>query len=121
MARKLLTPVALLATSVVVAGCGGTHTVGPHRTVYVALTEYRIAPERVQAHAGPLTIFVENDGQLTHNLSVLHGSHTKGATQPIAPGHRARLMLNLRGGTYVMASTMLSDEALGLYGTLAVK
>jgi plastocyanin len=121
MARKLLTPAGLLALCLVAAGCGTTHAVGAHRIVYLALTEYRLAPQRVQAPAGRLTIFVENDGRLTHNLAVMRGARTTGVTQPIAPGHRARLTLTLRGGTYVMASTMLSDEALGLYGTLAVK
>ena len=102
-------------------GCGATHVVGPHRTVYVALTEYRLSPQRVQARAGPLTIVVENDGRLTHNLAVMKGAHASGATQPIAPGRSARLTVALRDGNYVMASTMLSDRDLGLYGTLVVK
>jgi hypothetical protein len=121
MARASLALAVALTLAGAVAGCGGTHVVGVHRTVFLALTEYRLSPQRVQARAGPLTIYVRNDGRLTHNLAVMRGSKTTGSTQPIAPGHRARLTVVLRNGTYVMASTMLSDEDLGLYGTLDVK
>jgi plastocyanin len=121
MARASLALAAALSVSAVAAGCAGTHIVGAHRTVFVALTEYRLSPQSVQARAGRLTIYVKNDGRLTHNLAVLRGSRASGSTQPIAPGHHARLTLVLRSGTYVVASTMLSDQALGLYGTLVVK
>lgn len=121
MARKALGLTGLLALAASIAACGTTHVVGAHRTVYVALTEYRLAPQQVQADAGRLTIFVLNDGRYTHNLAVIRGGHTTGATQPIAPGHRARLTVTVRNGNYVIASTMLEDQDLGLYGSLVVK
>ena len=43
-----------------------------------------------------------------------------GATKPIPPGQSALLTLSLTPGTYMMSSTLLSDEALGEYGTLTV-
>jgi hypothetical protein len=42
-------------------------------------------------------------------------------TQPIAPGQTTELDLDLAPGTYQMASTILSDQALGAFGTLTVK
>lgn len=121
MAGRQLALAAAVALVAPVAGCAQTHLIGVHRTLYVALTEYRLSPQRVQGRAGRLTIIVRNDGVLTHNLAVTNGSRTVGSTHPIAPGHRARLTLTLNRGTYVMASTMLSDRDLGLYGTLIVK
>ena len=39
MARARLTLAAALSVSAVAAGCAGTHVVGAHRTVFLALTE----------------------------------------------------------------------------------
>ncbi len=115
---KLCLAVALCAS---VAACGQTHVVGPHHTLLLALTEYRLRPQRVQARAGQLTIVVHNYGRLTHELSVSRAGNTAGATQPIPPGGNARLMLTVRPGQYVMSSTILYDRDLGLYGTLVVR
>jgi hypothetical protein len=115
---KLCLTVALCAS---VAACGQTHTVGPHHTLLLALTEYRLRPQRVQAGPGQLTILVHNYGRLTHDLSVSRGGHAANATRPIPPGGNARLVLMLRPGQYMMSSTILYDRDLGLYGTLVVR
>jgi plastocyanin len=121
MARIPLALATALVTSSTIAACGHTQIVGASRAVHVALTEYRLGPQRVQVGPGRLTIFVKNDGIYTHNLAVTRGSKTLGATQPISPGHRTHLTLTLKKGSYTMTSTMLSDQALGLYGTLIAK
>jgi hypothetical protein len=118
-------PVAKLGVTLVLcaslAACGQTHIVGPHRTLRLALTEYRLRPQRVQAKAGQLTILVHNYGRLTHDLAVSRGGHTASSTQPIPPGGNTELVLTLRPGQYLMASTILYDQDLGLYGTLVVR
>jgi hypothetical protein len=116
MARKL----APLALAAVLAGCAPTHAVGVHRTLYVALSEYRLRPQQVSARAGELTIFVRNYGRLTHDLSIYRGAKLVGATPPIWPGHNARLVVRLARGTYALTSSLFSDQALGMYGTLTV-
>jgi hypothetical protein len=121
MTRALTSASCLLALAACVAACGHTALVGPNRTLHLALTEYRLGPQRVQAPAGELRILVRNNGRLTHNLAVSLNGHLEGSTPPISPGGVAELMLNLRRGTYLMASSMLSDQDLGLYGTLVVK
>jgi hypothetical protein len=114
-------PLALLATSLaLLCGCGQTHVVGSDRTLQISLTEYRLAPQSIRATAGTLTILVRNYGRLTHNLVIALRGHPEGSTKPIPPGQTAVLTITLAPGTYLMSSTILSDQALGAYGTLSV-
>jgi hypothetical protein len=109
-----------LAGLVLLSGCGHTEAVGNDRTLYVALSEYRVTPQSVRVSAGPLTVFVHNYGRLTHNLVITLNGQTTGTTRPIWPGQSAEIALMLTPGTYLMSSTILSDQALGQYGTLTV-
>jgi hypothetical protein len=111
---------ALTAATLLLAGCGNTTRVGVDRTFQVALTEYRVSPQRVRAPSGTLTIFVHNYGRLSHNLVISSDAHADAATEPIPPGQTAELLATLAPGQYLMSSTILSDQALGAYGTLIV-
>jgi hypothetical protein len=102
------------------AGCGHTMLVGASRTVQLGLTEYRLLPQSVRVHQGTLTLLVHNYGRLTHNLVVTLGGQTVDSTKALWPGQSATLALNLAPGDYSMASTLMSDQALGLDGTLTV-
>ena len=116
-------PLAWLAATLVlfgVGGCGVTTHVGSDRTLQIALNEYRVAPQDVHAGPGPLTIIVHNYGRLTHNLVISLNGQTELSTKPIAPGQTAELDAILTPGKYLMASTILSDQALGAYGTLDI-
>lgn len=117
---KLAAAISSLAVAAVAAGCAHPAVVGGDRTLQIALSEYRLNPQDVRARAGSLTIVARNYGRLTHDLVVSRGGQSAGATKPIAPGRSARITLTLPAGTYVLASTLLSDEALGEYGTLTV-
>ncbi len=72
----------------------------------------------MQISQGPLTILVHNYGRLTHNLVISRGGQAQAITRPIWPGPTAELTLTLTPGSYLMASTILSDQTLGQYGTL---
>ena len=100
--------------------CGTTTTVGANHSLAIGLTEYRLSPQKAQASAGELSLYVRNRGRLTHNLAVTGAGQTVAATKPIRPGQSAWLYLDLAPGSYTMASTMFSDQALGQYGTLVV-
>ncbi len=115
-------PIAAVVTVLLLllAGCGQTDVIRRSRTVLVGLTEYRVAPQRVQISRGPVTILVHNYGRLTHNLVISRGTQTQASTRPIWPGQTAELTLMLAPGSYLMASTILSDQTLGEYGTLSV-
>jgi len=119
-AAPVVMTLALMMTGTVITGCGHTERVGGDRTLRVALTEYRLNPQRASVSAGTLTIIVHNFGRLTHNLSLTRGGQSAGSTKPIAPGESAQLTVTLAPGSYVMASTILDDQALGEYGSLQV-
>ena len=85
----------------------------------MALTEYHVPPQSVQAAAGPLTIVVHNYGRLSHNLVIAQDGHPQASTKAIPPGQTTDLFTTLPPGQYVMASTILADQALGAYGTLS--
>ncbi len=70
--------------------------------------------------AGTLSIYVHNYGRLTHNLVISNGGRPEASTQPIPPGPDHRADRHPAPGRYLMASTILSDQALGAYGTLTV-
>jgi hypothetical protein len=102
------------------AGCGRTAVVGQNRVLELGLTEYRVTPESARVSAGALTIVVHNYGKLTHNLAVSSNGQTDASTKPLWPGQSKSLWLVLAPGRYQLASTLLSDQALGEYGTLTV-
>jgi hypothetical protein len=119
--RPPLLLLAIAALVLAVGGCGQTTSVGSGRTLQVALNEYRVTPQDVRAPMGLLTIFVHNYGRLTHDLVITRDGQTEAATKPIAPGQTEELDAALGPGHYLMASSILSDQALGAYGTLIVR
>lgn len=110
----------LVLCGCIVAACARTAVVGGNRTLSVGLTEYRLKPDNARVSAGIVTIEVHNYGRLTHNLAVSSDGQTTAATKPLWPGQSATLSLALSPGHYQLASTLLSDQALGAYGTLTV-
>jgi plastocyanin len=119
-ASKLLTAGAILVSASAAAACGRTTVVGDNRMLTVGITEYRLAPQEVRVSQGLLTIVVHNYGRLTHSLAVSQDGQAEGATSPVGPGQSVELALQLPPGRYTMASTILSDQALGAYGSLTV-
>jgi Cupredoxin-like domain len=119
-APRALLAITLLLLAGLVAGCGNTTEVGSTHILQVALTEYHVSPQSVRAPPGTLTIFVHNYGRLSHNLVISLDGHPEASTQAIPPGETTELIANLSPGKYQMASTILSDQALGAYGTLKV-
>lgn len=111
---------AVIAASCLLSGCSHTHVVSADRTLHVALSEYRINPGDIRVSSGIVTIFVRNYGRLTHDLVISHDGQSVASTPPVPPGDTAELILDFAPGTYSMASTILSDQALGQYGTLNV-
>ncbi|MGI8411907.1 MAG: hypothetical protein ACR2QA_05305 [Solirubrobacteraceae bacterium] len=109
-----------VAVAIAVGGCGHVAVVGSQRPLTLALSEYRLNPSDARARAGPLTILAHNYGRMTHNLAVTLNGMFVGVTKPIPSGQSAELMLSLAPGTYLMTSTLLSDQALGEYGTLTI-
>jgi hypothetical protein len=108
------------ASLALLGGCGHTQAVGSDGILQVSLSEYRVTPQSARARPGPLILVVRNYGRLTHDLVISLGGHPEASTKPIAPGQTADLAVTLPAGQYLMASTILSDQDLGAYGTLTV-
>ncbi len=102
-------------------GCAATATVGDSGAVAVALSEYRVTPQKIDSETGAMVITVHNYGRLSHDLVISRGGEVLASTEPIGPGQTAELATALAPGTYLMASTILNDQALGAYGTLVVR
>ena len=77
-------------------------------------------PQDVSVSTGTLTMLIHNYGRLTHNLLVTENGTSIASTHGIPPGGEAELDLSLAPGTYLMTSTIQSDQALGQYGTITV-
>jgi hypothetical protein len=103
-----------------ISGCGAMTTVGNGQPLSMALTEYRVIPQQARAPGGLLTIDVHNNGRFSHDLVISRDGVVVAQTPPLAPGAGIELTAVLAPGTYVMASTVLSDQALGAYGTLKI-
>jgi hypothetical protein len=102
------------------AGCSHTTVVARGGTVSIAISEYRLRPSSVHLTSGVVTIYVHNYGRLTHNLVISLDGRATASTKPIWPGGSTSLTAYLSPGTYSMASTILSDQDLGAYGTVTV-
>jgi hypothetical protein len=116
-ARRLALWIALAGA---ITSCGHTFIASEGQTVQLGLTEYRLLPQSVSTRVGTLTLQVHNYGRLTHNLVISSNGQTVDSTKALWPGQSASLALNLAPGSYSIGSTLMSDEALGLYGTLTV-
>jgi hypothetical protein len=103
------------------AGCGATKVIGSGRQLTVALTEYRLRPQSAEINAGPVTFTVHNYGRLAHNLVIFQGGHPEQSMPALQPGASEQLTVFLAAGQYTLASTVQSDQALGVYGTLIVR
>jgi iron uptake system EfeUOB component EfeO/EfeM len=110
----------LVASALLATACSHTEVVGTDRTVRIQLSEYRLQPQSIRVSRGLLTIVVHNHGLLDHNLVLFQNGQTVDAINPLSPGETSQMTLFLSPGKYSMASTVLSDQSLGAYGTLRV-
>jgi hypothetical protein len=101
-------------------GCGHVARVASGAALRIALNEYRVSPQDVRAAPGALTIVVRNNGRLAHDLVITENGTPVAMTPPLAPGQATNLVTTLGPGRYLMSSAILSDQALGVYGTLDI-
>jgi hypothetical protein len=111
---------AALLVGGLLSGCGAAHHTSHGGSLNVSVNEWRVTPETADAGPGPLLIVVHNSGRLAHNLVLSRDGIRVSFTPPIMPGHNAELATTLQKGSYQMLSSMVDDEATGVYGTLRV-
>ena len=118
--RSSLVLLAALLAGGLLSACGASHRVRSGGTLDVSVNEWRVTPDDVHARPGPLEIVVHNSGRLAHNLVISHDGVRVGATAPIMPGQSADVFASIGRGSYLMYSSMVDDQATGVYGTLHV-
>ena len=125
--RRLVPLTALLM--LVASGCGGdnespgrTVTVKPGKTLTVVADEYRFDPDTiVLTGGGKLTVELDNQGTLAHNLRVFEGGNEIGGTPTFAGGEPRGGTVNLTPGTYEFLCTVGDHADLGMKGKLEVR
>ncbi len=125
--RRLLPLTALLL--VVAAGCGDdddtagrTVTVEKGKAVTVVAEEYSFDPETiVLTGGGELTVELDNQGTLAHNLRVFDGGTDIGGTPTFSGGEPRTGTLEVEPGEYELLCTVGDHAALGMKGKLEVR
>ena len=126
--RALGAPLALIASVLLVGGCGGgggqvtgpTTSTGSTSAAGVVLnltgTEYSFGPSTLKVSAGKTTIRFADKGVMEHDLTI-DALHVHIAAKP---GKSAEATVNLTRGTYKFYCTVPGHLQSGMQGTLTV-
>jgi plastocyanin len=102
---------AVLAATLVAAGCGGTSTSPPVATTSVEMAKsYRFAPTTIEVKPGA-TVTWTNDDNFTHTVKVGDGPDHK-----VGRGHSVAIAFD-KPGTYDYVCTLHSHD---MHGTVIV-
>jgi hypothetical protein len=119
--RSLPATLAALLIAGPLSGCGTTHRAPAAGALNVSVNEWRVTPETADVSPGALLIVVHNAGRLAHNLVLSRGGVRVSFTPPILPGQNADLQTTVQKGSYQLLSSLVDDQATGVYGTLKVR
>jgi hypothetical protein len=118
--RLLPATLAALLVGALLTGCGASHRVSGGGALNVSVNEWRVTPENADAPPGALLIVVHNAGRLAHNFVLSRDGVRVSFTPPIMPGQNADLETTVQKGSYQLLSSLVDDQATGVYGTLKV-
>lgn len=112
----------------VAGGCGDddapgrTVTAKSGSTLSVAADEYSFDPETiVLTGGGKLTVELENEGVLAHNLRVFDGDDDLGGTPTFTGGKTRAGTVAVDPGEYELVCTVGNHAELGMTGKLSVE
>jgi plastocyanin len=110
--RFLLPSVAVLAVTIVAAGCGGTGSSAPVATSAVSMAKsYRFDPKTIEIRAGQTVTWTNNDN-FTHTVKVDGQDDHK-----VGRGHSVSISFD-KPGTYHYVCTLHSKD---MHGTVIVQ
>jgi len=126
----------LLATMVLITGCGTStsapstaagNPAPPPGAVHVSLLDYSITPAKVSVPAGPVTLYVTNDGKTPHNFFIRSPRGSNGSSSKIVahsgdlnPGQAGVVVATLPAGDYTFYCAFAGHEQLGMVGDFTV-
>jgi uncharacterized cupredoxin-like copper-binding protein len=126
----------LLATIVLITGCGAStwapstaagNPTPPPGAVRVTLLDYSITPAKISVPAGPVTLYVTNDGKTPHNFSIRSPRGSSGSSSKIVvhssdlrPGQAGVIVATLSAGEYTFFCAFAGHESLGMSGDFTV-
>lgn len=143
---KAVPAVALSASLLFVAGCGGSDSdsdkkadapksdtaasapakaaepeAAPAGSIQVQLGEYMFKPSTITAKPGKVTLYLDNIGVVEHDLAVtIDGANKKSPV--VQPGAKAAFELgDLKAGTYKVLCDLPGHAQSGMVGKLIVK
>ena len=125
--RRLVPLTALLM--LVASSCGDddeapsrTVTVESGKAVTVVAKEYSFDPDTiVVTGGGKLTVELDNEGTLAHNLRVLNSGQDIGGTPTFAGGEPRTGTVTVEPGEYEILCTVGDHADLGMKGKLEVR
>jgi plastocyanin len=109
--RLVPSALAVLAVTIVAAGCGSTRSGTPVATTHVSMAKsYRFAPATIEIKAGLAVTWTNNDN-FTHTVKVDgQGDHRVGRGKSVS-------IMFAESGTYRYVCTLLSHD---MHGTVIV-
>lgn len=122
---RLLLIGAVLLTATAACGSGAPEPAAPQgppvRELRIGLSEYRLQLSAGAVLPGAITIAVTNVGSAGHDVRLVQGDRTVGATAVLAPGAREVLEVEVAPGTMISLDCTIPGHAeAGMTGMLAV-
>jgi uncharacterized cupredoxin-like copper-binding protein len=120
----LIALVAAIATSPLLAGCGGVEEAGDGASagahvITVAATEFALEPADTTIDAtGTVTIHVVNEGGAVHALAIEGNGLDEQSTGDIQPDGSADLTVSLSKGSYTIYCPIDGHRARGMEGAI---
>lgn len=118
---RLGSALALGATALAGAGCGGSAARAEGGHITLTAREYAELPRHVEAAPGPLRITLRNAGVQDHDLAIRRGDETVAHLKAVPPGASATLTVDLRPGAYDLECTEWRHAQLGEHAQLTVR
>jgi uncharacterized cupredoxin-like copper-binding protein len=113
------------ALALALSGCGSgpSATVAASQKVTIAMSEFRLVPQRLTVAAGRRAFVVRNAGTVVHRFEILPKDGGKPIVlgRPMTPGEQQTLLVTLPSGSYLMRCAQERHNTLGEWGTIEVR
>jgi plastocyanin len=111
-----------LATTALLAGCGGSSPSQPSGSMKVTMTEFKFDPSSITVPHGKAVFFLVNSGTTQHDLAIRDSTGNRLAVSELVSAGDSVVFTvnNIDPGTYTIFCTQQGHEASGMKGTLTV-